>query len=87
MKRKPISSVELDEHMNRRDPFFFDYLVDAENTVFIQEMSDVITDVVRKEGRVYAVGQEVQHPYSKFSYCPWYEADKMYPLREAKAAS
>lgn len=78
MKRRPVSPQELDEHLNRRDMIVFDYLVDQENTIFVHALSDVITDVVEKEGRLYAVGQEVQHPVSKFSYSPWYEADKMF---------
>lgn len=78
MKRRPVSPQELDEHLNRRDTIVFDYLVDQENTIFVRALTDVITDLVEKEGRLYAVGQEVQHPVSKFSYSPWYEADKMF---------
>jgi hypothetical protein len=83
MGRRPITSAELDEHMNRRDELVFDYLVDSDKSLFIEELKDSITDVVSKDGVTYAVGQEVQHPVSKFAYAPWYEIARIYPVRRA----
>lgn len=81
MGRRRITRSELDEHMNRRDVLFFDYLVDEPNAVFTEDLEDTITDVVEKQGVLYAVGREVQHPESKFSYSPWYEVLRIFPHR------
>ena len=83
MKRQSITLAELDEHLNRRDMLVFDYLIDSEKDVFIEELSDSITDVVEKGGVVYAVGNEVQHPQSKYSYSPWYEISKIFPVKKS----
>lgn len=81
MERCPITLSELDEHMNRRDELVFDYLVDLDSKLFVEDLHDLITDVVSKEGKTYAVGQEVQHPDSKYAYAPWYEIGRIYPVR------
>jgi hypothetical protein len=83
MKRQPITLAELDEHLNRRDVLVFDYLVDIEKEMYIEELKDSITDVVEKEGVVYAVGNEVQHPQSKYSYSPWYDISKIFPVKKS----
>lgn len=86
MKRRAISKIELDEHMNRKDELIFDYLLDQDKTIFIEELKDTIMDVVEKEGITYAVGQEVQHPLSKYSYSPWYEISRIFPVKRPPAA-
>jgi hypothetical protein len=81
MKKTPMTRSELDEHMNRRDELVFDYLVDTEKAIYVEEMRDIITDVVKRKGVTYAVGEEVQHPSSKYAYAPWYDIKRMFPQR------
>lgn len=81
MERCLITLAELDEHMNRRDEVVFDYLIDQEKYLFVEDLRDLVTDIVCKEGKTYAVGQEMQHPVSKYAYSPWYEVERMYLVR------